>query len=78
VIFHLYSISDGHPYNGKTIGWCAVGMGKAWASAFKSTTEEKVLKKFPDAEFKEIGWIENDQDIEAAHATWKLIEQKQD
>lgn len=53
VNFVCHPLSDGHPYNGRSIGWCSVGEGRFFVAPYLSTVKEKVVKVFPEASFTE-------------------------
>jgi hypothetical protein len=59
--FTCHAISDGHQYNGKTIGWCIVGQGRFYKGGWLNTLKDRAKLEFPDAEFEEsfgINWGE--------------------
>jgi len=59
--FTCHAISDGHQYNGKTIGWCIVGQGRFYKGGWLNPLKDRAKLEFPDAEFEEsfgINWGE--------------------
>lgn len=51
--FTCHAISDGHLYNGKTIGWCIVGQGRFYKGGWLNVLKDRALLEYPDAEFEE-------------------------
>jgi hypothetical protein len=49
--FTCYPVSDGHPYNGKIVGWAILRDGKIHASGALDGAQAKVLAKYPGAKF---------------------------
>jgi hypothetical protein len=50
-----HAISDGHPYNGKTVGWAVAGEGQVFIAPFLTTAMDKARAAFPgdELEFRE-------------------------
>ena len=80
MIFTCYRVTDGHPYNGKTIGWAVVGNGTSFLAGFLTTAQDKARKAFPDVKLKfqeEEGFsiLEGEEKILAfgrdVHAAWE-------
>jgi hypothetical protein len=62
-VFTCHAVSDGHPFNGKTIGWAVAGHGRVFVAPFLSQAREEAARNFPGEElsFRESFGVEDVQ-----------------